>query len=211
MKRKLIFTTFLAALLLLSSHAKADTIGSLSLTDCGSGVSGCPAATYNFDVSNTQATLTINITGAVGSTNDYITGVDLGFTSSANTISNLTLTQSPSAGWTATSGSLSSGGSCGGNNGGFVCASASPLNSLLIAQNGTYTWTWTYDSLPSIFSTSDVHVGTEYGPNQGNYQGLIVSQTGAVATPEPSSVMLLGSGLIGLLGISLKKKALSLA
>ena len=197
-----------ATLLLLGVNAKADSIGSLSLADCG-GQSGCPAATYSFDITNTQATLTIHITGTVGSTDDYITAVNLGFTSSANTISNLSLFESPSSGWTSAAGSLSSGGTCGTNNGGFVCASASPLNSLLIAQGGTYTWGWSYNSLASVFAPGDVHIGTEYGPNQGNYKGLIVSETGAIATPEPSSLLLLGSGLLALMGLSLKKKALA--
>lgn len=208
-QRAIKLVTLTAALLFLGASVKADSIGSLSLADCGGGQSGCPAATYSFDITSTQATLTIHITGTVGSTNDYITAVNLGFTSSANTISNLSLPESPSSGWTAAAGSLSSGGTCGTNNGGFVCASASPLNSLVAVQDGTYTWGWSYNSLPSVFAPGDVHIGAEYGPNQGNYMGLIVSQTGATATPEPSSLMLLASSLLVLMGFSLKKKLLA--
>jgi len=205
--KRLILITVLGAIgLLLASGARADTIGSVSLTACSGGNLGCPAATYSFDITKTSATLMISITGAPGSTNDFITAVDLGFTSSSNTISGLNLTQTPSSGWTSFSGSLSSGGTCGANSGGFVCASASPLNSLYIVQGGVYTWKWTYNALPSIF-TDSVHVGAEYGPNQGNYKGLIITEV--VPIPEPSSLLLFGTGLLALAAGFLVKKALA--
>jgi len=181
--------------------AMADTVGTLTLTDCG-GASGCPAATYAFDITTTSASLTITINGVPTSSNDYITAVDLGFTPSGN-ITGLSLTAFPSTGWTATSGSLSSGGACGVNSGAFVCASASPLTSLLIAQNGVYTWTWTFDAIdPSLIAAGgSVHIGAEYGPNaNGSFNGLIVSQTTSI--PEPASLTLLGAGLLALAGLA---------
>jgi len=128
--------------------------------------------------------------------------VNLGFTPSGN-ITGLALTAFPSTGWTATSGSLSSGGTCGVNSGAFVCASASPLTSLLIAQNGVYTWTWTFDPIdPSLIAAGgSVHIGAEYGPNaNGSFDGLIVSQVASV--PEPASLTLLGAGLLALAGLA---------
>jgi hypothetical protein len=148
--------------------------------------------------------LKIDITGTPSATNDYITAVNLGFTPSG-TISGLNLVAAPGnlSDWTTSTGSLNSGGSCGGNSGAFVCSSASPLDSLLISHNGVYTWTWDFDPISSI--NSSVHVGAEYGPNvNGSYNGLIVSET--VNTPEPSESALLGLGLLGLLGFSLRKK-----
>lgn len=202
MKKRLLWATVLGVFgLVFAGNAHADSIGSLSLTNCGRGVSGCPAATYSFDVSTTSATLTIKIDGPVSSTNDFITAVDLGITSANNTISGLKLTVAPSSAWTAGTGPLSSGGSCDGTTTAFVCASSSPTDSLLINQGGVYTWTWTYDTLPSIHPAGDVHIGAEYGPNQGGNQGLIVSQR----IPEPSSLALLGIGLLGLAGLSVKK------
>src|SRR5216683_6633860 len=201
MRRMLVALTLLILALGYGASAKADTIGSLSLSNCGTAGTNCPAATYTFDITATTATLTITITGAPTSSNDYIGSVDLGFAPS-NTITGLSLTAAPSSLslWTSTTGSVSSNSSgCGTNNGAFVCATALPLNPFLITQNGVYTWTWTYNAIdPSLIaSNSTVHVGTQYGPNvNGSWNGLIVSQ--AVFVPEPGSLTLLGVGLLAL-------------
>src|SRR5437667_12601992 len=80
-------TVFCGVLLMSAGPMYADTMGSLSLSDCGSGQSGCPAATYSFDITGTSASLTIHITGAVtAGVNDHIGGVDLGFTRSNNLV-----------------------------------------------------------------------------------------------------------------------------
>lgn len=191
------------------SPAKADTIGSLSLTNCGSG-SGCPAATYGFDITSTSATLTITINGVPTSSNDYIGSVDLGFTPSSN-ISGLALTSAPStlSNWSTITGSLSSnGGGCGTNGGAFVCSTALPNNPLSISQGGVYSWTWTYNSINPTSISSSVHVGAQYGPNtNGGWKGLIISQVvnTAVPTPEPSSLSMIAVGFLGFLGLASKK------
>lgn len=194
----------LFALTCCSIPAKADTIGTLSLIDCGSGQAGCPAANYHFDITSTQAILTITIKGLPTLQNAYIGTVNLGFSPSSN-INGLALTAAPTAlsYWTDTTGSLNSNGNgCGINSGAFVCATAlalNPSNPLLIQQNGIYTWTWTYN--PIGLTGGDVHIGAQYGPNSANnpWHGLQVSETvSPAAVPEPASMVLLGTGLLAL-------------
>ena len=141
--KKLLISGVLVALLglaLASAPVQADETGTLSLTGCPG--PGCPNATYSFDIGATSAELTINITGPVSASmpgNDFITGVDLGFTPSGN-ISGLTLASNPGGGpWTTDTASLGNNG-CGTNSGAFVCSSASP--GLSITDGGTYTWVW---------------------------------------------------------------------
>ncbi len=210
MKRSLLsFVVTLVFCVIFGGVAKADTIGTLTLSDCGGG-SGCPAATYSFDITSTSATLTITITGAVTSTNDFIGSVDLGFSPSGS-ISGLSLTTAPSSlsFWTTTTGSLSSNGNgCGSNSGAFVCSTALPSNPLSIVQGGVYTWTWTYNAIdPALIGASGVHVGAQYGPNSPNntWNGLIISQVVSgppVSVPEPGSLTLLGVGLLALAALA---------
>ncbi len=205
-RKTLLVSGFFVLALAFSAQGKADTVGTLTLTNCGSGGTGCPAATYSFDITSTSATLTITVTGIPASSNDYIGSVDLGFAPS-NTITGLALTAAPSAlsNWTTRTGSLSSNGNgCGTNSGAFVCATALPSNPLPISQNGVYTWTWTYNYIdPSLIASGDtVHVGAQYGPNCpiNPWKGLIVSQE--VAVPEPASLTLLCLGLLAIGGFA---------
>jgi len=193
----------LALALALCGAARADQTGTLTLTNCGGGGS-CPAATYTFDVGTTSATLTVAITGGItAGLNDMILGVDLGFTPS-NNLSNLVLSANPGGLWNTSTGSLNSSGACGGNSGGFVCASGTGIS---IGVGGLFSWMWTYtlNDPSKISAASDIHIGTQYGPNSAsNNNGLMVSTTigggsgpGPTPTPEPATLTLLGLGLLG--------------
>ncbi len=211
MRRIFLVLSLFGLALACSAPAKADTIGSLTLTNCGDPNSGCPGATYSFDITSTSATLKITINGGLNSTNDNLTAVDLGFTNSNNIITPVSFTTSAAGTWTPTTGSLSSGGTCGVNNGAFVCASVLPLSAVLLTSGETLTFTWNYTlSNPNgIFDTADVHIGAEYGPNSGNFQGLIVSETGATSVPEPGSLAMLGIGLLAIGGFALRRSLTS--
>src|SRR6266436_3309041 len=211
MRRIFLVLSLFGLALACSAPAKADTIGSLTLTNCGDPNSGCPGATYSFDITSTSATLKITINGGLNSTNDNLTAVDLGFTNSNNIITPVSFTTSAAGTWTPTTGSLSSGGTCGVNNGAFVCASVLPLSAVLLTSGETLTFTWNYTlSNPNgIFDTADFQIGAEYGPNSGNFQGLIVSETGATSVPEPGSLAMLGIGLLAIGGFALRRSLTS--
>ncbi len=182
--------------------AKADTIGTLTLTDCGGGA-GCPAATYAFDITGTTATLSITINSAPDSTNNTISGVDLGFTPSSN-ISNLSLFSAPAGFTTTTTGSLSNSG-CGSNSGGFICSSGLGVT---ISSGQTYTWVWNFTNSGGTDTAGDVHIGTNYNPANGLIVSCSINSCGAPTTsvPEPGSMMLLGAGLLTLSGLAWRSK-----
>jgi hypothetical protein len=180
--------------------AKADTMGSLTLPDCG-GQSGCPGATYKFDITGTSATLSITVDSAPGSNNNIIGGVNLGFTASSN-ISNLSLASSPAGFTTTVTGSLNNSG-CGTNSGAFIC-SAGP--GVTITQGQTYTWVWNFTNSGGTAAAGDVHIGANYNPANGLIVSCSINSCGNATVPEPGSMMLLGAGLLTLGGFTWRFK-----
>jgi hypothetical protein len=207
-------------MLVLSAPAYADSIvltGVLNLTSpsCGNQTSstGCPTATYTFTIGTEHATLDIKVTGGVVPAftgpppkfqpmgNSTIQGVNLGFTS-ASDIPTLTATPgSTTAGgtWTFATGALNNSGCQTTSSAGFVCSFDAVSAGFAYTVGSTYSWTWNYNAInPNVvFSVGNVHVGANYGPQNG----LIVSSTGATSpTPEPGSLTLLGTGLVSVAG-----------
>jgi hypothetical protein len=200
--------------LALGTTAKADTMDSFSLTNCGPAGTLCPAATYSFDVGTTSATLTIHIDGVpvTGSTN--IVSVDLGFSPNNNmTLSGpvvFTDNGVTVAGLynNTFENDINSSGDCTSSGASaFICASSSS-DGALVHQGDTLTWKWTYTlgNASKIDAAGDVHVGANYDPASGR----IVSTTANTSVPEPNTITLLLAGLFGV-GVFARRRLVPLA
>ena len=142
---------------------------------------------------------------------DFITSVEFG---DGKGISSAYLTSAPGgvSSWgTTIFGNLSNAG-CSSGPAPNACNNQA-LNSvgqytLAPADGTTYSWTWhVVFSTPGLdLNPADIHIGLQYENGVNTSNGLIVSESGAsTRVPEPSSMLLLGVGLLGFLGLAGRK------
>lgn len=131
----------------------------------------------------------------------FISAVDF---KPASNVSSASLTAAPGgiAGWNLSFNSGQVSADCSGSGNGFVCTNDSGTNNLAPVPHAPYEWDFNF-ALSAGKNNSDItfgHLGTQYCNASDTCTGVIVSinQPGTSQVPEPSTLLLLGAGLVAL-------------
>ncbi|GEM_PF-6703312 len=197
MLRMLVFAGLLASAAALP--ALGDTITTLSVSNANDGFGSSYTLTATCDVNTSVcSTVTLSI-DATSATEPDINAV--AFKIGTTDILSGTLT-APTSGWSTTTGSVNSaGGTCGTNGDGQLCSYATGD---FADTGGLLTWTWTNVDVTGTLSIG--HVGYKYDSGDTISKGTIVSNDYGTSVPEPSSISLLGFGLMGLIGLGYARR-----
>jgi hypothetical protein len=193
------------------AHAKADTIG--PGPSCGSCFGSSYTLTYTatsdphvFDVN-----LAIDTTGYTGTSTNLLNAVSLKIVPQSSDITSVSLLSSPATFSSTMNGGLNANG-CSGNGGGFFCSQSS-TNGLQVGHSGDiYNFLYQVD----LTGPSDLLTGMDaasvkalYVTSAGRQNGItsedITLQPGTSPIPEPSSFVLLGTGLLSAAGVIRRK------
>jgi hypothetical protein len=207
-----------AALLVLAVSAVPARAASITIdsTNCNS-TGGCyglswtltitqlgAPVTYNGVSYSYAATLQVKDDAAVsGTPSVVISAVDF---KASNDVSNADLYAAPasSSGWSTAIIGLNSGGCDGSANAGFVCSESSGDPANFTASSVAQTWGWYFNPSSAIFAElGGAHIGAKM--TDLSNPGKLLSASFTV--PEPGTLALLLSGLLGTLGIRARRRS----
>jgi hypothetical protein len=206
MLKKLFFLSCLCLFGFVAS-AKADTIGPTGCGSClGSSYTLNYAATANPDVFDIFLTVNTSDTTLPG---DFLNAVAPKVSSSFTSVA---FVSGPFG--NVVTGGISAGG-CNGTGAGFFCSGGTGL---AVGSGDIYNWEWAI----TLASPSDLFTGADEASIKASYvtspggtrnAGItsedITLQPGSMpAVPEPSTLMLLGTGALGIAG-AIKRKILA--
>lgn len=194
---------------LTTSNAKADTIGPI----CAS----CNGASYTLTYKLTSNPNIVDVLLSVNTTQtssaDYLKAVSLKLVSQSSEITSISTLSEPTGFSTPTAGGTSAGAlGCSGSGNGFFCAQTSSEGVETGHSSDIYNFAWALTlqspgdlltgtdaaSIKAIYLTTKPHNKIGLGAQTSENITLTPLTSESVVTPEPTSLLLMASGLLGL-------------